>query len=409
MSRQMRCRSCGEDEVIVARSYCESCFGPLEVVYDYDAIRANVDRDAVAARPRGVFRFAELLPVDEVPAFSHEVGETPLMPAPRLAKALGLTEVFLKNDAVNAPTLSFKDRVVAMALGKAKELGFDKVGCASTGNLANSVAAQSRRADLEAFILIPTGLEAAKILGSAVYNTTLVEVEGVYDDVNRLCAQLADQLPIGFVNVNLRPFYAEGSKTFGFEIAEALGWRAPDAVVCPMAGGSLIGKIHKAFSELETLGWIEKNGARMYGAQAAGCQPIVDGFERGDDEIQPVKPNTIAKSLAIGNPADGYFASKLIRKTGGVATGVSDEEIVAGMRMLADCEGVFAETAGGVTVAVTKRLAEGGHLKAGETVVLAITGNGLKTSDALSTELPPPKRIQAKTSQFVAIFEGAHA
>lgn len=391
----------------MARSYCEECFGPLEVVYDYDAIRANVDRDAVTLRPRSVFRFAELLPVEEVPAFSHEVGETPLMRAPRLAKVLGLTELFLKNDAVNAPTLSFKDRVVAMALGKAKELGFSKVGCASTGNLANSVAAQSRRADLEAYILIPTGLEAAKILGTAVYDTTLVEVEGVYDDVNRLCAQLADQLPIGFVNVNLRPYYAEGSKTFGYEIAESLGWRAPDAVVCPMAGGSLIGKIHKAFSELATLGWIDGNRTRMYGAQAAGCQPIVDAFERGDDEILPVKPNTIAKSLAIGNPADGFFASKLIRNTGGVATGVSDEEIIEGMRLLAATEGVFAETAGGVTVAVAKKLAAAGHLKAGETVVLAITGNGLKTSDALAARLPPPKHIKAKTDEFVAIFEGA--
>lgn len=405
--RSLRCRVCGAVEPIVARSYCEQCFGPLEVTYDYDALRGSLTRAALDRRQGGVFRFRELLPLENAPAFGHDVGETPLVAAPRLGKALGIDDLWLKNDAVNAPTLSFKDRVVAVALAKAVELGFDTVGCASTGNLGNSVAAQAARAGLRAFILIPAGLEHAKILGSLIYGPQVIEVEGNYDDVNRLCSEIADQYEIGFVNVNLRPFYAEGSKTLGYEVARDLGWRVPDNVVCPMAGGSLIGKIHKAFKELMQLDLVDERSTRMFGAQARGCQPIVDAFEREDHEIRPVKPNTIAKSLAIGNPADGYFASKLIAETGGRAAGVTDEELVEGIRLLAETEGLFAETAGGVTVAVAKKLAKEGAFARGSTTVLAITGNGLKTTDAVDEGLPRPHRIEKKLSAFRPIFEQA--
>lgn len=400
----LRCRSCGAEEKIVARSYCDACFGPLEVHYDLPRLRGVLTREVIDRREPGIYRFLELLPLDARPAFGEDVGGTPLCPAPRLGKALGIKDLYLKNDAVNAPTLSFKDRVVAVALAKAKEFGFEMVGCASTGNLGNSVAAQAARAGLRAFILIPKGLERAKVLGSLIYSPTLIEVEGNYDEVNRLCSQIVDEHPIGFVNVNLRPYYAEGSKTLGFEVARDLGWRAPAAVVCPMAGGALIGKIYKAFRELQSLDLIPEAKTQMFGAQALGCQPIVNAFERGDHEIRPVKPNTIAKSLAIGNPADGYFASKLITESGGVATGVTDPEIVAGMRLLADTEGLFAETAGGVVIAVTKRLAEAGRLAVEGPVVLAITGNGLKTTDALEPSLSSDITIEAKLSEFQRVF-----
>src|SRR5688572_18340895 len=272
LQSSLRCRVCGAAEAIVPRSYCEQCFGPLEAIYDYAALREILTRDVLERRPRGLFRFRELLPLDREPTFGHEVGDTPLIPAPRLGRALGIDDLWLKNDAVNAPTLSFKDRVVAIALAKAVEFGFDTVGCASTGNLANSVAAQSSRASLRAFIMIPAGLERAKIVASLVYGPEVVEVEGNYDDVNRLCSEIADQYSIGFVNVNLRPYYAEGSKTLGYEVARDLGWRAADNVVCPMAGGSLIGKIPKSFAELSKIGFIAEKPTKMFGAQAHGCQ-----------------------------------------------------------------------------------------------------------------------------------------
>jgi threonine synthase len=408
-STSLACRVCGTAEAVVPRSYCEQCFGPLEAVYDYSLLREKLTRDLIERRPRGIFRFKELLPLDRDPLFGHEVGETPLIPAPRLGKVLGIDDLWLKNDAVNAPTLSFKDRVVAVALAKAVEFGFETVGCASTGNLANSVAAQAARAGLRAFILIPTGLERAKILGSLVYGPELVEVEGNYDDVNRLCSEIADQFAIGFVNVNLRPYYAEGSKTLGYEVARDLGWRAPDNVVCPMAGGSLIGKIHKAFGELVKIGFIEAKETKIFGAQAAGCQPIVNAFERGDHEIHPVRPDTIAKSLAIGNPADGYFASRLITESGGAAEGVSDEELIEGMRLLASTEGVFAETAGGVAIAAAKKLAARGAFARGSTTVIAITGNGMKTTDAIEGAVASPHRIEKRLSAFRPIFERSAA
>src|SRR5688572_4757411 len=293
----LECRICKTPEKPIARSYCEECFGPLEVKYDLAQLKGEVSREAFDRRRGGMFRFRELLPLTEtVPTFALEVGGTPLLRAPRLGRALGIDDLYLKNDAVNSPSLSFKDRVVAVALARAIELGFTTVGCASTGNLANSTAALAARAGLKAVILIPRGLERAKVIGSQVYGPTLIEVEGNYDEVNRLCSEIADKFPIGFVNVNLRAYYAEGSKTLGHEVARDLEWRAPDAVVCPMAGGSLIGKIHKSFDELATLDLIPRKATKMFGAQARGCQPIVDAFERGDHEIRPVRPDTIAKS-----------------------------------------------------------------------------------------------------------------
>jgi threonine synthase len=396
----LECRLCKAQEKLIPRSYCEDCFGPYEVKYDYAALAGIVSRELFDSRRSGMFRFLELLPIEKTPTFALDVGGTPLVRAERLGRALGLSDLYLKNDAVNWPTLSFKDRVVAVALGKAVELGFTTVGCASTGNLANAVAALSARAGLKAIILIPRGLERNKVLNTSVFGPALIEVDGNYDDANRLCSEIADRHKIGMVNVNLRAYYAEGSKTFGYEIARDLGWRAPDAVVCPMAGGSLIGKIKKAFDEFAELGLIDKIPTAMFGAQAKGCQPIVDAFERGDHEIRPVRPDTIAKSLAIGNPADGFFASKMITESGGRAAGVSDEEIVLGMKLLAESEGIFAETAGGVTVAVAKKLAESGALPKNGTTVLAITGNGLKTAEAVESVLRPVPRISAKIVAF---------
>jgi threonine synthase len=402
---ELECRVCGAHEKIIARSYCEECFGPFEVKYDLASIKGKLTRDVLDRRRGGMFRFRELLPLDAPPPFGVEVGGTPLIRAPRLGKALGIDDLHLKNDAVNHPTLSFKDRVVAVALAKAVELGFKVVGCASTGNLANSVSALSARGGLKAVILIPRGLERPKVIGTLIYAPVLVEVEGNYDDVNRLCSEIADRFPVGFVNVNLRTFYSEGSKTFGHEIAQDLGWRAPDAVVCPMAGGSLIGKIHKGFEELAALDLITKPSTKMFGAQAAGCQPIVDAFERRDHEIRPVRPSTIAKSLAIGNPADGYFASKLIASTGGCAVGVTDAELVDAIRLLAETEGIFAETAGGVAVAVAKKLAARGSLPKGGTTVVAITGNGLKTADAVESVMPESHAIGASFPEFESLAE----
>jgi threonine synthase len=386
----LKCRECGQEYPARLQSGCEECFGPLEVDYDYDGIRRVLTRETIELRAKSIWRYRELLPLEFEPVVGLGTGGTPLIRAQRLGRALDLENLYLKNDAVNAPTLSFKDRVTAVAINKALEFDLEAVGCASTGNLANSVAATAAAAGLPAFILVPENLEPAKITATAIYGAKLIKVRGNYDDVNRLCTQIADRHPWGLVNVNLRPFYAEGSKTFGYEIAEQLGWRAPDAVVVPMAGGALISKIHKGLKELETLGLIGSgNGTRIFGAQAAGCNPIVDAVKRGSRDIRPVKPNTIAKSLAIGNPADGYFAAGLIAQSGGWGEDVSDAEIVAGIRLLAETEGVFTETAGGVTVAVTQKLAAAGRLRKGDVTVLAITGNGLKTLDAAQVEAAP--------------------
>jgi threonine synthase len=352
-----------------------------------------------------MWRYRELLPVNGEPAVGLSTGVTPLVRADRLARALGLERVYLKNDNACFPTLSFKDRVTAVAVSKAVEFNLEAVGCASTGNLANSVAANAAAAGLPSVILVPENLEQNKITATSIYGARLIAVRGNYDDVNRLCAQIADRYPWGFVNVNLRPFYAEGSKTIGFEIAEQLGWQAPDAIVVPMAGGAMISKIYKGLTELERIGLIEDaSRLKLFGAQAAGCNPIVDAVKRSSIDIRPVKPDTIAKSLAIGNPADGYYASGFIQKTGGWAEDVTDEEISAGIRLLAETEGIYTETAGGVSVSVTKKLVAQGRINRSGITVVAITGNGLKTPDAVKLE--KPEVIDAKLDAFEALVKG---
>jgi threonine synthase len=404
--RGLKCRLCGKLYPKEPLNFCTDDFGPLEVDYDYEAVAETHTRAALALRPRTMWRYHELLPIDDEPAVGLQVGGTPLIRADRLAKALGVSELYVKNDAVNHPTLSFKDRVVAVALSKAVEFGFQTVGCASTGNLAGSVAANAAAAGLEAYILIPDGLEQGKVLGATVYGAKVIAISGNYDHVNRLCSQIAFRFGWGFVNVNLRPFYAEGSKSMGFEIAEDLGWRAPDHVVVPMAGGSLIGKIYKAFQEWERLGLIGPVATKMFGAQATGCNPISHAVKTGAHKIKPVRnPNTIAKSLAIGDPADGYFAAKLICDTGGWSEDVSDEEIVAGMRLLAETEGIFAETAGGVTVAVARKLIAQGKIDPDGSTVLCITGNGLKTQEALLDKIARPVVIKPDLAEFEALVE----
>ena len=405
----LKCRLCGKLYPKEALNFCTDDFGPLEVVYDYDAVGTTLTRQAIASRPRTMWRYHELLPLDEAPTVGLNVGGTPLVRADRLARVLGVAELYVKNDAVNHPSLSFKDRVVAVALSKAVELGFRTVGCASTGNLAGSVAANAAAAGLEAYVLIPDGLEAGKVLGATIYGAKVIAIHGNYDHVNRLCSQIAFRYGWGFVNVNLRPFYAEGSKSMGFEIAEDLGWKAPDHVVAPMAGGSLVGKLYKAFKEFEQLGIIGPVATKMFGAQATGCNPITAASKTEAMKVKPVRnPNTIAKSLAIGDPADGYFASKLLRDTGGWGEDVPDDEIVEGMKLLAETEGIFAETAGGVTVAVARRLIEQGRIDRDGSTVICITGNGLKTQEALHGKVAQPVVIKPTMEAFEALV-GAEA
>jgi threonine synthase len=404
----LKCLECGRDYPKQPLAGCEDCFAPLEIDYDYDGISRVLSREAIASRPKNLWRYRELLPIDGDPIVGLASGATPLIRARRLGRVLGIDDLYIKNDSVNSPTLSFKDRVTAVAINKALEFKLEAVGCASTGNLANSVAANSAAAGLAAYILIPENLEPNKIAATSIYGARVIAVRGNYDDVNRLCTEVAERHPWGFVNVNLRPFYGEGSKTFGYEIAEQLGWRAPAAVVVPMAGGSLITKIHKGLKELERLGLLEEEvRTRLYGAQATGCNPITAAVKRGSQDIQPVKPSTIAKSLAIGNPADGYRAAGLIAESGGWSEDVSDEEIVAGIRLLAETEGVFTETAGGVTVAVTRKLVERGRINADDLTVIAITGNGLKTPEAV--KLARPIVIDPKVAQFERAISGLAA
>jgi threonine synthase len=405
----LKCKVCGKLYPKAPINFCTDDFGPLEVVYDYDAIRPAVSRAKIEARPRNMWRYRELLPIDGEPTVGPQVGGTPLIRADRLAEAIGVEKLWIKNDAVNFPTLSFKDRVVSVALSKAREFGFKTVGCASTGNLANSVAANAAQAGLDTLILVPSDLERAKILGTGIYGARVVGVTGTYDEVNRLCSQIALKYNLGFVNVNLRPFYGEGSKSVGFEIAEDLGWRFPQHVVSPMAGGSLIGKIYKAFEELHLLGLVgEKPTTKMYGAQATGCNPISDCVKTGRERHKPVrKPNTICKSLAIGDPADGYFSAKLMRETGGWAEDATDDEIVENMLLLARTEGIWAETAGGTTLAVTRKLIESGRIPRDEEIVICITGNGLKTQDAVQDAVEGPELIRPSIDAFDAIYAAA--
>jgi threonine synthase len=397
----LKCRECGRAYPKGVVFVCEYCFGSIEVDYDYDAIRKALTKAALAARPKSLWRYRELLPIDGEPTVGHFSGFTPLFRAHRLGKALGVDELYIKDDSVSHPTLSFKDRVVSIALTRAKELGFDTVACASTGNLANSVSALSAYAGLARYIFIPADLEAGKIVASLIYNPTLVAVEGNYDEVNRLCAEIGARYPWAFVNINIRPYYAEGSKTYGYEIAEQLGWRIPKNIVVPSAGGSLITKIGKAFRELQKIGLLaEGPGPKLYCAQAAGCAPIVTAIKERSEIVKPVKPNTIAKSLAIGNPADGFYATRAALDSGGDAESASDDEIVEAMKLLAQTEGVFTETAGGVTVASAKKLIEQGRIPRNESIVICITGNGLKTQEPLAGRLGQAVRIKPNLASF---------
>jgi threonine synthase len=377
------CRECGKTYDIAPVHVCELCFGPLEVQYNYDEIAKTISKTSIADGPISMWRYSDLLPLNLPPCVGHQVGFTPLIRAENLAKALGVREVYVKNDAVSHPTLSFKDRVVAVALSKAREFGFEIVGCASTGNLANSVAAHAAEGNFKSYIFIPHDLEQGKVVGTLVYGATVLSVKGNYDEVNRLCSEVAGKYGWGLANVNLRPFYSDGSKTFGYEIAEQLGWKTPKHIVCPSAGGSLVTKIYKSLNEFYKLGLIDSVDTKMYVAQATGCSPISTMVKEKSEIMRPVRPNTIAKSIAIGNPADGYYAAEACRKSGGWAEDVSDDEIVEGIGLLAQTEGIFTETAGGTTVGVTKKLIQQGVIPRDESIVICITGNGLKTQEAV--------------------------
>jgi len=400
----MKCRECGEAYAVGPDNVCEFCFGPLEVQYDYDAIAATVSRELIESRPRNLWRYRELLPVEGEPRIGLHSGFTPLVRADRLAEALGVDELYVKDDSVNHPTFSYKDRVVSVAISKAIELGFETVSCASTGNLANSVSAHAARAGLRCFIFIPDNLERGKVIGSGIYNPTTVAISGNYDDVNRLCTEIADKYRWAFVNINVRPFYTEGAKTYGFEVAEQLGWKLPRHIVVPTAGGTILPKVARGFEELVRVGLVEDTPWKIYSAQAAGCAPVVNAIHRESDLIEPVKPHTIAKSIAIGNPADGYYVLKAVRASGGWGEAATDEEIVAGIQLLARTEGIFTEPAGGTTVAVTKKLIEQGRIPRNESIVISITGNGYKTLEAVMDHVEKPYPIAARLTDFDALY-----
>ena len=401
----LKCRECGKEYPAEPLHVCEFCFGPLEVNYDYAAIGKIISRERISQGPKSLWRYIDLLPIENEATVGLHAGFTPLILAKNLGRALGLDDLYIKNDTVNHPTLSFKDRVVAVALTRAKEFKFDTVACASTGNLANAVAAHAAQAGLRCFVFIPYDLESAKVLGNLIYKPTVVAVEGNYDDVNRLCSEIAGEYPWAFVNINIRPYYAEGSKTIAYETVEQMGWRTPDQVVVPVASGSLLTKIWKGFKEMERLGLIGKVSTRINGAQAEGCSPVVSAFKEKRDFIRPVRPKTIAKSLAIGNPADGYYALKTVRESDGYLESVSDAEIIEGIQLLAQTEGVFAETAGGVTVAVLKKMVREGIISRKDVTVAYITGNGLKTQEAVVGTLGEPVRIEPSLMSFEKTFK----
>ncbi|MBF2049476.1 MAG: threonine synthase [Leptolyngbya sp. IPPAS B-1204] len=403
----LKCKECGAEYEAKAIHVCELCFGPLEVVYDYDALRRTVTRESIQSGPNSIWRYRPFLPVATDTPIDVGTGMTPLLQANRLARRLGLKRLYIKNDAVNMPTLSFKDRVVSVALTRARELGFSTVSCASTGNLANSTAAIASHAGLDCCVFIPSDLEAGKVLGTLIYGPTVMAVQGNYDQVNRLCSEVANTHGWGFVNINLRPYYSEGSKTLGYEVAEQLGWELPDHVVAPLASGSLFTKIYKGFQEFIKVGLVEDKAVRFSGAQAEGCSPIAQAFREGRDFIAPVKPNTIAKSIAIGNPADGVYAVDIARKTNGNIESVTDQEIVEGIKLLAETEGIFTETAGGTTIAVLKKLVEAGKINTDETTVVYITGNGLKTQEAVQGYIGEPLTIEPKLDSFERALERA--
>ncbi|MEW5744791.1 MAG: threonine synthase [Nitrospirota bacterium] len=403
--RGLKCRECGREYPVDPIYVCEFCFGPLEVSYDYAAIKRVLTREAIEERETNLWRYKELLPIDGEPRAGLKSGFTPLVKADNLGRELGVKELYIKDDTVVHPTLSFKDRVVAVALTKAKEFGFDTVACASTGNLAHSVSAHGAKAGFKRFVFIPATLEPSKIVASLVYEPNLVAVDGNYDEVNRLCSEIANKYRWAFVNINIRPFYAEGSKTQGFEIVEQLGWRVPDTVVVPCASGSLLTKIWKSFKELKEVGIVGEVGTKVFAAQATGCSPITTAIKQGADVVKPVKPDTVAKSLAIGNPADGFYASQIVKETGGGGEDVSDREIIEAIKLLARTEGIFAETAGGVTVAAARKLIEQGKIDRNGTTVICVTGNGLKTQEALTGHTAAVHHIKPNLGAFEEVLE----
>jgi len=400
--KALKCRECGRLYDLAPIHVCEFCFGPLEVDYDYDEIRAGISRSKIAAGPFSLWRYKELLPVDRIEDPSPGIGFTPLLRAQNLARELGLRELYVKNDSVN-PTFSFKDRVVAVALAKAKEFGYDTLACASTGNLASAVAAAGAKAGLKTYVFLPSDVEAGKIVNAAIYGANLVAVHGTYDELNRLCSEIADRHRWAFVNVNIRPYYAEGSKTLAFEIVEQLGWRSPDHVIAPIGSGSLLTKIAKGLHEMARVGLIEQAHTRVSGAQASGCAPVAAAFAADTFNIRPVrKPNTIAKSLAIGNPADGYYTLKTVKSSGGTIEEVPEEEIIEGIELLARTEGIFTETAGGVAVSALRKMARAGKIAPEECVVLCITGNGLKTQEAVAGRAGVSYHVEPTLDSFEA-------
>jgi threonine synthase len=401
--KALKCRECGREYPLTATHVCEFDFGPLEVAYDYKRIKKLLTRAAIQSRANSMWRYRELLPVANDPTVGLQVGFTPLVKADRLAERLGIRELYVKNDTVNYPTLSFKDRVVSVALSRSRELGFDTVACASTGNLANSVAAQAAAAGLKSYVFIPSDLEQGKVLNSLIYGANVISIKGHYDEVNRLCAEISGKFGWAFVNVNMRPYYAEGSKSMAYEIAEQLGWRLPQHTIVPMASGSLLTKIHKGYQEFVKLGLVAETESHIHGAQATGCSPISVAQKAGLDFFKPVKPNTIAKSLAIGTPADGFYALKVMKETGASADDVSDDEIRDGIKLLAETEGIFAETAGGVTVGVAKKLIASGKIPHDSSAVICVTGHGLKTLDAVIGHCGQPREIKPSLREFEAL------
>jgi len=399
----LRCRECGAESPVAPLHVCETCFGPLEVTYDYAGIGKVLTRELIESRPRNLWRYKELLPIEGEPRIGLHSGYTPLVRAERLAAALGVQELWIKDDSVNHPTFSYKDRVVSVAMSKAVEFGFDTVSCASTGNLANSVSAHAARAGLDCYIFIPDDLEQGKVIGSTIYGPRAIAVRGNYDDVNRLCSEVADKYGWAFVNINVRPYYTEGAKTYGFEIAEQLGWKLPKHVVVPTAGGTILPKIARAFEELRQLGLVEGE-SKIYSAQAGGCAPVIHALHKNTDLLTPVKPNTIAKSIAIGNPADGYYVLKAVRESGGWGESATDEEIVDAIKLLARTEGIFTEPAGGTTVAVTKKLIAQGRIPRNESIVISVTGNGYKTLEAVMGTVEQPFRIPARLGDFDELY-----
>ncbi|HXW83216.1 MAG TPA: threonine synthase [Candidatus Binataceae bacterium] len=403
--KNLKCRECGQEYAVEPLHVCETCFGPLEVCYDYARIRKDLTREKIEARQKNLWRYRELLPVDGEPEIGPHSGFTPLVHVKRLGEALGLKRLYIKDDTVNHPTLSYKDRVVSVAITKAREFGFTTVSCASTGNLATAVAAHAARAGLKCYIFMPEGVESGKIVGSTIYGAQVITIRGNYDDVNRLCSEIADKYGWAFVNINLRPYYTEGAKTFGFEVAEQLGWRLPDHIVVPTAGGTILPKVAKAFKELNEVGLVKDRAFKIHSAQAAGAGPVIHALHKGVDLIEPVKPDTIAKSIAIGNPADGFYVLKAVRESGGWGEMVTDPEIIDAIKLLASTEGIFAEPAGGTTLGVTLKLIEQGRIKPEETTVVSITGNGYKTLEAVASAIEQPYKIDARLRDFDALYD----